>query len=115
MVTLVSADSISAAWFDAVRAARAVPGHRLFHLVVNIADPLAEHAGARREVEALLLSRGLQTVDTVANTIMPAAWARMFGSHDEVVNRYRARYERIRRFPKNSWGTYFGRLVAYPA
>jgi hypothetical protein len=114
MVTLVSTDSISVAWFNAVRAARAVSGNRLFHLVVTIAEPLTEHAGARREVDTLLRSRNLQTIDTVANTIMPAAWARMFGSHDEVVNRYRARYERITRFPKNSWGTYFGRLVAYP-
>lgn len=114
MVTLVSADSVSVAWLNAVHAARAESGNRLFHLVVTITDPLAEHAGARREIEALLRNCNLQSIDTVANTIMPAAWARMFRSHGEVVDRYRARYERITRFPKNSWGTYFGRLVAYP-
>jgi hypothetical protein len=50
----------------------------------------------------------------VANTIMPAALADLCRTHDELVTRYRDRYEIIKRFPKNSWGTYFGRLVAYP-
>lgn len=114
MVTSVSAPTVPTAWGQAVQAARTAPKHRLFHLVVTIADPLAEHDGARREVDALLAGQGLQPVDTVANTIMPAELARLCASHDELVERYRALYPRICRFPKNQWGTYFGRLVAYP-
>jgi hypothetical protein len=114
MVTSVCAPTVSAAWCAAVHAARAAPGHRLFHLVVTIADPLAEDAETRREVDALLDGPGLQPLHTVANTIMPAQLAGLCASHDELVARYRAMYPRICRFPKNQWGTYFGRLVAYP-
>ena len=114
MTKLIQADTVSAAWCDATRTVRAAPGHKIFHLIVSIECPLVEEAGIRQEVDKLLASRMLQKVDTVASTIMPAALAELCGTHDELVEQYRGRYELIMRFPKNSWGTYFGRLVAYP-
>ena len=114
MTKLIQADTVSTAWYDAVRATRAVAGHKVFHLIVTIEKPLAEDEAIRHEVDKLLANRGNQTVDTVASTIMPAALAELCNTHDELVERYRDRYEVIMRFPKNSWGTYFGRLVAYP-
>lgn len=111
---LIQADTVSTAWHDAVKTVRSVADHRVFHLVVTIDQPLAEEAAIRDEVDKLLANRGLQTVDTVASTIMPVALAGLCSTHDELVKRYRDRYEVIKRFPKNSWGTYFGRLVAYP-
>lgn len=106
MVTLVRSDSVSDAWQAAVRAARNEHGNKLYHLVVSIADPLAEQTDVRKRVDELLKSCGLQAVDTVANTIMPAQLARLCAGHAELVERYRALYERIRSFPKNRWGTY---------
>ena len=114
MTKLIQADTVSAAWYDAVRTTRAAPGHKVFHLVVSIEQPLTEDETIRNEMDKLLADRGLQTVDTVASTIMPAALAELCHTHDDLVARYRDRYEVIMRFPKNSWGTYFGRLVAYP-
>jgi len=112
--TLIEEKTVSAGWCEAIRAARTAKDQKLYHLIVSIEQPLAEDQLVRDEVDALLAARGLQSVDTVANTIMPAALARTCGTHEELVRRYRDRYPRIRRFPKNSWGTYFGRLVAYP-
>jgi hypothetical protein len=114
MTTLIQAQTVSAAWCDAVRAARATAGHKLYHLIVSLEQPLAEDQHVRREMDMLLATRQLQKVETVANTIMPAALAEMCDTHNELVHRYRKRYPVIRRFPKNSWGTYFGRLIAYP-
>lgn len=114
MTKLIQADTVSTAWYEAVRTARAATDHKVYHLIVSIEHPLAEEEAARHEVEKLLAERGLQTVETVANTIMPTGLAELCDTHDELVRRYRDRYDLIMRFPKNSWGTYFGRLVAYP-
>jgi hypothetical protein len=114
MIKPILASTVSAAWYEAVTATRATPGHKTFHLIVSIDDPLAEDEGTRREVDTLLTNRGLQTVDTVANTIMPTGLAAMCHTHEQLVTKYRDTYGVIRRFPKNSWGTYFGRLIAYP-
>ncbi|WP_052371653.1 hypothetical protein [Amycolatopsis taiwanensis] len=114
MIKPIQADTVSAAWYKAVTATRAAAGHKTFHLIVSIEDPLAEDARTRHEIDMLLANRGLQTVDTVANTIMPAGLAAVCRTHEELVTKYRNSYDVIRRFRKNSWGTYFGRLVAYP-
>ncbi|MEU0509149.1 hypothetical protein [Amycolatopsis sp. NPDC006125] len=114
MIKPIQASTVSEAWYRAVTATRATADNKVFHLVVSIEDPIAEHEAARQEVDKLLANRGLQTIDTVANTIMPTALAQLCDTHEELVEKYRARYEVIQRFPKNSWGTYFGRLVAYP-
>lgn len=114
MIKPIQSNSVSAAWYDAVTTTRAVAGHKVFHLVVSVDDPLAEDVVTRHEVDKLLANRGLQTIDTVANTIMPTGLAARCLTHEELVKKYRDRYEVIKRFPKNSWGTYFGRLVAYP-
>jgi hypothetical protein len=114
MTTLIQAQTVSAAWCDAVRATRSAEDQKLYHLIVSVERPLAEDQQVREEMDKLLAVRGLQRVETVANTIMPAALAQMCGTHDELVHRYRDLYPKIQRFPKNSWGTYFGRLVAYP-
>ena len=114
MIAPIQADTVSAAWYKAVTATRAVAGHRVFHLIVTITDPVAEDEVTRHEVDKLLANLGLQTVETVANTIMPTGLAALCRTHEQLVAKYRGSYGVIQRFPKNSWGTYFGRLVAYP-
>jgi hypothetical protein len=114
MVTLIEATTVSDGWIAAARAAREAQGQRIFHLVVAIEEPLAEDPGIRAEVETLLTSCRLQPVGTVANTIFPDSLARISTDHADLVRRYREIYPRITKFSKNRWGTYFGRLVAYP-
>lgn len=114
MVTMIRSDSVSEAWHSAAAEARKVRHHKIYHLIVNIRNPTSEQADVRRKVDELLAECDLQAVETVANTIMPAQLARLYTDHADLVERYRALYERLMRFPKNSWGTYFGRLVAYP-
>lgn len=114
MINPIQADTVSAAWYEAVTAMRAIAEHKAFHLIVTINDPVAEDEVTRHEVDKLLANLGLQTVETVANTIMPTGLAAVCQTHEQLVEKYRASYPVIRRFKKNSWGTYFGRLIAYP-
>lgn len=107
---------IATAWIRAVRKLGELPDHRAFHTVVRIGDPLRDgpdtHAGLDRVLERL----GLQPVETVANTIFPADLAARSRDYAHLVSRYRAMYGTVRKLsPKNKWGTYFGRLVAYPS
>jgi hypothetical protein len=51
----------------------------------------------------------------VANTIFPARLAATSNGHEQLTDRYRKLYPTVKRWPANRHGTYFGRLVAYPA
>ncbi len=113
---LVEGRGIAAAWISAVKKLDQMPDRRAFHTVVRIGDPLRDdphtHAGLDRALEWL----GLQPVETVANTIFPADLAARSRDHTHLSNRYRAMYDTVRKLsPKNKWGTYFGRLIAYPS
>jgi hypothetical protein len=113
---LVEGRGIAAAWISAVQKLDQMPDRRAFHTVVRIADPLRDdpdtHTGLDRALERL----GLQPVETVANTIFPADLAARSRDHAHLANRYRAMYDTVRKLsPKNKWGTYFGRLIAYPS
>lgn len=113
---LVEGQGIAVAWIRAVQKLDQLPDRRAFHTVVRIADPLRDdpdtHTGLDRALERL----GLQPVETVANTIFPADLAARSRDHAHLANRYRAMYDTVRKLsPKNKWGTYFGRLIAYPS
>lgn len=114
MMKLVTAESVSDAWCEAIRATRQEKDNKIFHLAVSIGSPLLENQDVRDRVEKILADQHLQPVDTVANTIMPTRWAQICKDHDDFVARYTANYDRITRFSPSNWGTYFGRLVAYP-
>lgn len=110
----VAGGTVGAAWLAAIDALVAAPGHKLTHLVVRIADPVAEDPQVRAAADALLAERGKQPVDTVANTIFPAAWAATRPEPAELAGHYRDMMPVLRRFPKNNKGLYFGRIVDYP-
>jgi thymidylate synthase len=112
--TSVNAENVSRAWIETCRAVSAAPDRRVFHHVTRIADPTTEEAAIRSSVESILEENGLDPVDTVANTIFPDSMARASSGPAELSERYRSIYPRIRRFPGNQSGTYFGRMVAYP-
>lgn len=110
----IQAHNLSQAWLQAMRELDRQPEHRAIHTMVCIADPTTEDPGIRDSIELLLADKEQYSVDTVANTVFPAALAADCGSHEELVRRYLALYERLRQFRDNRLGTYFHRLIAYP-
>lgn len=119
----IVADNISEAWRDAVlHFAEAGVSTKNVHLVIRVADPTVEDPSIRAMAEAMLAAhnagkeegRQFWPIDTVRNTIFPAAWARRFPNPDDLAEYYRERYPQLRKIDANKFGTYFGRLVAYP-
>lgn len=120
----VSAHSLSEAWFGALDCVQRQPGDERTHLVVRIAEPASEDPHLRALADELVALREQQDggedrykpIDTVRNTVFPAAWARRRPEPAQLAAHYRDRYgrKRLRAFTENRLGTYFGRLVAYP-
>jgi hypothetical protein len=111
---MLTADTVSDAWLAAIRVTRPEPSSRVYHLVVGVDRPTRERPDVRKQADALIAAEGLQPIETVANTIFPAALSRSCRDHADLVARYHQMYRRIRRFGSNRRGTYFGRLTAYP-
>jgi len=87
------------------------------NLVTTIMDPDPDRADARviAELDAWLLGKGKQRVGTVANTIFPSAYFRGCGDRHQFYDRYRAALPRLHKQNGNGHGTYFERLIEYPA
>ena len=112
----VQAPDVSTAWVRACRALLDIRTHRAFHTVVRIHDPRHDDPSVRAELDRILMAKGMQPVRTVANTIFPAALAANSGTHEKLVGRYRDLYPSLRRMHNsNRYGTYFQRLIDYPA
>ncbi|MFE9205662.1 hypothetical protein [Micromonospora sp. NPDC007230] len=112
----VEASNVSTAWLSVAGRLDSEPKRKAIHAVVRIADPVAETPGVREAMDDLLAAQKLQSVDTVANTIFPAAIASSSRDHAELVDRYVRMYAFLRkRYSQNRRGTYFGRLIQYPA
>ncbi|GIH89894.1 hypothetical protein ACFFMN_12160 [Planobispora siamensis] len=113
----VTAENTSLAWIAACRAldVAANQRHHGFHTVVRIADAAAENVHVRADFDQMRERCGYAPIETVANTIFPARLAATSSSPEELVRRYGEMYERLRRIDQgNRYGTYFGRIVAYP-
>lgn len=118
----VTAANLSEGWLGAVRLLYGVPGEKVVHLVVRIADPLSEIDAIRKHARALIAdwnashSPEMPDVETTRNTIFPAHWATRTDGPQELAAYYRERYTKdgLLGFPGNSRGTYFGRVVSYP-
>jgi thymidylate synthase len=113
-VNIEGAD-VSTAWLATVDAVHDAGG-AAFHVVTRITgDPEGERQEVRALIDDVLRKKGKQPVKTVASTIFPASLAALTNSIEELADRYRADYDKIKKFPGNHDGTYFGRLVAFPA
>lgn len=111
---VVAADDLSTGWLQTVLAVDRSPGQKLFHTVTRISQPGHEESDVRARCDQLLSHLGHPGVETVANTIFPAALAACTAGPDELFARYRALYPTLRRFPANKSGTYFGRMIQRP-
>lgn len=85
-----------------------------FHTVVRITDAARDDLGFRAELDRLRLAQGHEPIETVAGTLFPAALAARSADHATLVARYREMYPRIKKYPGNTHGTYFERLISYP-
>lgn len=114
LITVEAAD-VSTAWLAAAGQLERALKRKSVHTVVRIANPVAESPAVRTAMEGLLADQDHQSVETVANTIFPAAIARSSRDHAELVERYVRMYPLLKkRYYKNERGTYFGRLIQYP-
>jgi thymidylate synthase len=109
---IIKADGVVEAWKSAARLL-VEQGDR-FNLNVHIASPASLNEA---EVAAFCHRRVApeisKSVYDVANTIFPAASAYHGGDLKEFFAHYQKVYERGQRRYRNSWGTYFLRLVAF--
>lgn len=116
------APNISEGWLAAVRMLDAVPNYKTIHVVLRILDPIGEDPAIRAAAQQLIddhNSKGKNEkpdIDTTRNTIFPASYARRTDGPAALTAYYRERYnkEGLLGFPDNKYGTYFGRVVAYP-
>lgn len=109
--------TVSDAWLRAVTQVNAaVPDRQLYHLVTQIMRPTEQHPEIRAAADWISEQLGYPSIQTVANTIFPAALAAECADHAELADRYAAIYDLIKGLDKgNRRGTYFGRLVDYPS
>jgi thymidylate synthase len=118
----ISANSLSRAWLQAVAHLQSTPGRKAVHLMLRIADPSVDeseiHAAAQQLIDTFNAgkpeSKHKPDIDTTRNTMFPASWAFRNPEPADLAAYYRDRYQRLRSHPGNSFGTYFGRMVAYP-
>lgn len=110
----IEAADLSSAWVETAALVLGLPQKAGVHVVVRISDPTTEDRRIRALIDALLAELGKPPVETVRNTIFPAAIAARFPEPDALAAHYREKYPVIRRFPKNGHGTYFGRMVELP-
>jgi hypothetical protein len=102
------------AWLAAARHLANQPRYECYDLAVTIEDPLAEEVTVSEAYRDLLAQLDLPSIETVANTIFPDLLWQVAGSRSLLYERYLRMMPRLRRFPKNRNGTYFGRLVSWP-
>ena len=103
------------AWLDAATAVDNLPGHTGHNIVIEIEDPTSGTALSNpivAKVDAFLRER-CKSVDTIANTIFPAALYRRHG-YPGFISRFRTNVlPKVRRTDRWS-GYYFDRMTGIP-
>jgi thymidylate synthase len=119
----IATDNVSVAWLKAVKLCFDNSRAKAVHLILRVANPREEDLRIRAAAQGLIddwnsayKPKGhMYDVLTTRNTIFPASWAARYPEPGELAEYYRSRYSRLRSHDSgNKFGTYFGRLVAYP-
>lgn len=109
--------NLSVAWARAVRLICARGRSEVAPLIVAVtgfdeSGSVEEEPRIRDALDQLLLGNGKQTVNTVANTIFPAALWNPDAPRDQLFDRYERIAPRLRKASrKNSRGIYFERMI----
>lgn len=122
MAHFVQAADVPSAWLNASNLLMKSPDQRLSNLCVAIENPMVDNTAIRDELRAFrskCMRAGRKSphdVDAVARTIFPSEFYRAAAPDPEAHLYTLAEMTRsaLRSHPKNSRGTYFERLVAYP-
>jgi hypothetical protein len=113
---VISEKNLSIGWAKAFLRAMN-PRKDLTPLVFMIRDfekgKVCEDDTIRGLLDKTLKSVGMQSCDTVANTIFPSSLWNPRVSREKLFERYKKILPRIRKYPKNRHGVYFGRLIAF--
>jgi thymidylate synthase len=119
----IATNTISSAWLHAVKQLYGTPGEKAVHLMLRIADPTQDDLAVQSAAQGLIDDWNDRhkpkdhkyDVLSTRNTMFPASWAARCTEPEDLAKYYRARYWRLRKHDSNNkYGTYFGRLVAYP-
>jgi hypothetical protein len=115
----IDSHNISDAWSAAVGLARNTPGHEAFNLNVSVTGLERggpdENADMRSLLDEMLSAAEMASVETVANTIFPESLWNPRRPKEDLFARYMKAFPKIRRYPPNRRGTYFERMIDYPA
>ena len=95
MAELVKGATAGEAWHRSL-ALLATNNRQIFDLLVEVVDPTTVELDRLyvAALDHLLLARGWQETESVANTIFPANLARTSGTRDRLYSRYLARIHR---------------------
>lgn len=128
---LKATKTLSEAWLQALTHTASQRKGRCVHLVMTVENPGLEDESIRDVLDLALDEAGDQSVETVAGTIFPSSlyqspgfsWSPdldepAIGTLDIAARNLYQRYEQmlpiLLRFPGNSRGTYFGRMISWP-
>ena len=128
---LDATSTLSEAWSQALAHAASQPHGRCVNLVMTIEKPGAEDEAAREVIDTALNAAGDPSVETVAGTIFPAAlysgpgfsWSpdldepavrALDAAALNLYERYAGMLPKLLKFPGNSRGTYFARMITWP-
>lgn len=131
MIALSPAPSVSKAWLASLETAAAASSGRLVHLVTTVTEPGQEIPAVRDVVDRAMDRAGMQSVDTVAETIFPSSlypdpgfeWtpglddgrvATLDGAASDLYDAYENILPLLRTVHANRSGTYFSRMITWP-
>ena len=110
---LIQANDISSAWLAGAKYLIDCGGFG-YGLVVEIENPLQENTYVKALLDDLLLAKGKQPIDTVANTIFPRGLDTPSQGRERLYYRYRRILPRLHKKRGNRRGLYFERLISWP-
>ncbi len=112
---VVTSENVSIAWAEAF--IRVLEPGSAPSLIVQIDASeygIIEDEDVRSRLSAALSQRKLSSIETVANTIFPNSLWNPDEHRQELFDRYKAIWPKIKKCRANCYGVYFQRLIAFP-
>ncbi len=117
MVT-IEMKNTSSAWLRALEHLLDCGGE-CFNMMVCIENPTQTEPAIQQAFEQMLSKHGLLNLKQVVYTIFPWSLYKNFGKNPdklfEIYNRKDGVYDRLRKYPRFGWGSYFRRMTYYPS
>jgi len=112
---VIPSHSVSIAWAEAfIRVLKPGPTPSIIVQIDASEHGVTEDEGIRSRLSQALLQRNLSSIDTVANTIFPNSLWNPGQPRQELFDRYRAIWPKVKKCRANRNGVYFQRLIAFP-